>query len=156
MMIEWYSDNNIDIKFNQIPQIGIRYALPSDTKELKKSKKKYPFINKENLKVDLTDKIKNITYSFEIPKGYCYDGASIPRIFWRLIGSPTDNDFLIPTLIHDVLCENHNYINNDRKFSSTVFESLLKVSDVCVFNRLIMKNSVDIFQKLFCRWDKKG
>ena len=118
----------------------------------KKSIKKYPFINKRNLNVKLIDYQKNKIYNFSIPKGYCYDGASIPRLFWRVIGSNTDNRFLIPALVHDVLCEHHEYVDNDRKFSSNVFNALLEASEVCPMKRFFMKNSVDVFQKLFCKW----
>jgi hypothetical protein len=122
------------------------------TEQEKKSIKKYPFICKTKLEVALFDHIKNKTYKFTIPKGYCYDGASIPRMFWRLIGSNTDNTFLIPALIHDVLCENHNYVDNDREFSTEVFESLLEVSEVNKIKRKIMCTGINIFQTLFCDW----
>lgn len=117
------------------------------TEEERKSIERYPFINKKNLQVRLVDYKKDKTYNFEIPKGYCYDGASIPRLFWRIIGSNTDNRFLIPALIHDILCENHSFIDNDRKFSTEVFNALLEASEVNAFKRFLMKNSVDCFQK---------
>lgn len=117
------------------------------TEEERKSIERYPFINKKNLQVRLIDYKKDKTYNFEIPKGYCYDGASIPRLFWRIIGSNTDNRFLIPALIHDILCENHSFIDNDRKFSTEVFNALLEASEVNAFKRFLMKNSVDCFQK---------
>lgn len=153
-MIEWYSDKKVGIYFDDIPRIGIRYILPSATLEEKKSIKKYPFMNKKTLKVQLVDKRKSKIYNFEIPKGYCYDGASVPRFFWRIIGANTDNKFLVAALIHDVLCENHSYIDNDRKFSSLVFNALLASSEVPALKRFLMKNSVDIFQKIFCHWKK--
>lgn len=150
-MIEWYKSNKLSIFFDNVPHVGVRYVLPSSTDKEKESIKKYPFINRKPIKVNLFNHIKEKSYDFVIPKGYCYDGASIPRIFWRLIGSNTDNSFLIPALIHDVLCENHNYIDNDRQFSSEVFNALLEVSDVGKLKRCLMKNSVDIFQR-FCKW----
>lgn len=153
-MLEWYSDKELGIFFDDIPKVGIRYVLPTSKNDDKKSIKKYPFINRQNLKVELKDYKKKKTYNFEIPKGYCYDGASVPRFFWRVIGANTDNRFLIAALIHDVLCENHYYVDNDRKFSTKVFNALLKVSDVYPFKRFLMKNSVDIFQKFFCKWEK--
>ena len=107
-MIEWCSNKNVTVFFDDIPRIGIRYILPSTDKEIKKSIKKFPFINKKLLKVKLKDKRKIKIYNFEIPKYYCFDGASIPRFFWRVIGPKTDNKFLIPAFIHDVLCENHH------------------------------------------------
>lgn len=154
-MYEWYSNKDVGIFFDDIPHVGVRYYIPSMSLEEKKSIEKYPFINKKNLKVELKDYKKKKVYSFEIPKGYCYDGATIPRAFWRLIGSNTDNKFLIPALIHDVLCENHNYIDNDRKFSSEVFNALLEANKLCPFKRFLMKNFVDFFQH-FCHWRSDG
>lgn len=146
-MFEYYSNNRVGIFFSENPHISIRYYIPSMTEDERKSIEKYPFINKKNLQVRLVDYKKDKTYNFEIPKGYCYDGASIPRLFWRIIGSNTDNRFLIPALVHDILCENHSYIDYDRKFSTEVFNALLEASEVNVFKRFLMKNSVDYFQR---------
>lgn len=146
-MLEYYSNKKVGIFFSENPHISIRYYIPSMTEEERKSIERYPFINKKNLQVRLVDYKKDKTYNFEIPKGYCYDGASIPRLFWRIIGSNTDNRFLIPALIHDILCENHSFIDNDRKFSTEVFNALLEASEVNAFKRFLMKNSVDCFQK---------
>lgn len=154
-MKEWYSNKSAGIFFDDIPHVGIRYILPSNTSEEKKSIKKYPFINKKTLTVQLVDYKKEKSYTFSIPKGYCYDGASIPRLFWRVIGANTDNRFLVPALIHDALCEHHEYVDYDRKFSTEVFNALLESSEVCPPKRYLMKNSVDMFQKFFCKW-KKG
>ena len=147
-----YSDSGTEIIFESEPHIGIRYVLPSTLQEEKKSIKKYPFINKTNLRIILKDIKKNKVYNFEIPKGYCFDGASVPRFFWRIIGSNTDNKFLLAALVHDVLCENHRYVDNDREFSTRVFNLLLKESDVKPLKRFFMKNSVNIFQAICCKW----
>jgi len=149
--VEWYQDNLIGIYFDKIPYVSMRYVLPSMTDREKKSISKYPFINKQELNVSLYDYTKDKKYAFTIPKNYTWDGATIPRLFWRLIGAKTDNKFLIPSLIHDVLCENHCYVNNDRYFADKVFERLLDVSEVSPFVRWLMFHSVDNFQK-FCRW----
>ena len=146
-MLEYYSNKKVGIFFSENPHISIRYYIPSMTEEERKSIERYPFINKKNLQVRLVNYKKDKTYNFEIPKGYCYDGASIPRLFWRIIGTNTDNRFLIPALIHDILCENHSFIDNDRKFSTEVFNALLEASEVNAFKRFLMKNSVDCFQK---------
>lgn len=151
-MIKWFSNNKVGIYFDNIPFVGIRYVVPSMEKEERKSIEKYPFICKKTLKVYLKDYRNNKKYNFQIPKGYCYDGASIPRFFWRVIGSNTDNRFLIPALIHDVLCENHGLINNDRAFATNVFNALLEAGNVNAFKRFFMKNSVGCFQTLFCNW----
>lgn len=150
--IEWYKDDKLAIFFNEIPRVGIRYVLPTHTEAEIQSIKRYPFICRKDLDVKLFNHTKSQSFGFTIPKNYCYDGASIPRIFWRLIGSNTDNSFLIPALIHDYLCEHHELIMNDREFSTEVFNALLTVSEVGKFKRFLMKNSVDFFQKYFCDW----
>lgn len=150
-MIKWCSNKYATVYFSEVPLVGIRYVLPSMTNEERKSIRKYPFINKKTLKVKVVDNIKNKSYVFIVPKGYCYDGASVPRFFWRIIGSNTDNSFLIAALVHDVLCENHYYVDNDRKFSTHVFNVLLESAEVFPFKRFLMKSSVNMFQK-FCHW----
>jgi len=153
-MYKWYSNKQVSIYFDDFPQVAIRYSLPSFSKEERKSIEKYPFICKKNLKVYLQDLKKNKTYQFMIPKGYCYDGASIPRLFWRLIGANTDNKFLIAALVHDVLCENHSYVDFDKSFSTEVFNALLEAGGVGHLRRHFMKNSVALYQTLFCNWSQ--
>ncbi|MBH1578713.1 DUF1353 domain-containing protein [Stenotrophomonas maltophilia] len=38
------------------------------------------------------------------PKGSIADGASIPRMFWSVIGGPLDGDYRNASIIHDVYC----------------------------------------------------
>lgn len=152
-MIEWYKSKDLSIFFDDVPQVSIRYALPSDTDSEIKSKKKYPFINKRDLDVRIFDHKTEHTYGFTIPKGYCFDGASIPRMFWRIIGAPTDNSFLIAAMVHDQLCEHHQYVMNDRQLSTEVFNALLETSKVGKVKRYLMKHSVNMFQR-FCGWGK--
>ena len=152
-MINWYDGDILKIEFSEKPHVIMRYALPSMTASEKSNIARYPFKNLKDLSVVLKDCNKKQSYNFIIPKGYSWDGASIPRIFWRLIGSKTDSAFLIPSMIHDILCEHHEYVNNDRYFADKVFERLLYVSGVPAFNRWLMFHSVDNFQK-FCKWEK--
>lgn len=151
-MINWYEDKNISIKFSNIPNVSMRLILPSMTTDEKKEITKYPFINKSKLDIEIRHKNKNKIYKFSVPKGYIWDGATIPKTFWRLVGPKTDPKFLIPSLIHDILCENHSYVDNDRYFANKIFERLLYVSQVPAFNRWIMFHCVDNFQK-FCDWE---
>lgn len=154
-MTMWFEDKYLSVDFDSGPLIGIRYILPSMSEDEKKSIKRYPFINKSALSVSLCDKKQNKSYNFTVPKGYCFDGASVPRFFWRVIGSNTDNKFLVPAMIHDYICENHSCVEFDRKLSTRIFNSLLQVSGVGSFKRFWMKNSVDFFQKYFCDWGVK-
>ena len=151
-MIKWAENDKAIVYFDDTPHVSIRYILPSMSDYEIDSIKKFPFINKKALIVRLVDKVKDRTYQFSIPKGYCYDGATIPRIFWRVIGAPTDNTFLIPALVHDCMCEHHEYVMNDREFSTEVFNVLLEASKVNKLKRFFMKHSVNFFQR-FCEWD---
>jgi hypothetical protein len=151
--IEWFDDEELSIEFSENPRVCIRYILPSTSDMEKASIKRFPFINKRMLDVRLYDKEKEQIYDFTIPKSYCYDGASIPRFFHRVIGANTDNKFLIAALIHDWMCEHHDCVGNDRVFSSKVFNALLEVSEVNSFKRFLMKHSVNIFQ-IFQGWDE--
>lgn len=148
----WYGNKDVDVFFDDVPCIGIRYVVPSDTDIDKKAKKRYPFINRRALDVRLTDKRKGLTYGFTIPKSYCFDGATVPRFFWRVIGPNTDNAFLVAAMIHDAICENHYYVNRDRHFSTVVFNALLEASNVTPVKRFFMKHSVDLFQRFGCDW----
>lgn len=149
----WYRDKNLAIYFDKEPFVLNRYPTPQMTQKEKCSIARYPFICKRELKVKLCDYKKGKDYTFTIPKDYTWDGATIPRAFWRLIGPKTDPKFLIPSLIHDILCEHHEYVDNDRYFADKVFERLLYISGVPAFNRWLMFHSVDNFQK-FCKWGK--
>lgn len=149
-MIKWYEDENLTIAFDRKPNVAMRYALPSMNAKEKQSIAKYPFINKHNLNVHII--YKNSHYYFTIPKDYCWDGATINRAFWRLIGSPTDNSFLISSMCHDVLCENPQYIDCNRQLSTEIFNALLVTSNVNPIKRFLMKHSVNIYQSFFKKW----
>lgn len=151
--IIWYDDKDLSIIFDRVPRVCVRYPLPSNTEDEIKHIKKYPFVNIKKLSVVLKDKKKNKTYKFEIPAYYYYDGATINKLFWRIIGSNTDNSFMIAALLHDYMCDTHSSVDYDRHFSTEVFNALLETSDVPAFKRFLMKHSVDIFQR-FCGWNK--
>ena len=154
--IVWQNDEFCRVGFSKIPKIGNKEinknVMTKD--EIKKAKAK-PLFVENNFNVCLVDKQKNKTYVFSIEQGYDYDGASINRLLWRVIGSKENIEFKVAALIHDKLCENHHYVNNDRYFADKVFERLLEVGDVGCFRRWLMFHSVDNFQK-FCRWRKDG
>ena len=151
-MITWYSDDEIAILFDKAPNVTMRYVTPFTTEEEKKEINKKPFINLSELKVVIKDKVEQETYEFLIEKDYTWNGADIPRLFWRLIGASNDNRFLIGSMIHDFLCENHDIIDNNRALSTDVFNALLKIAKVNPLARFLMKNSVAMFQTLFGEW----
>lgn len=154
--IVWQDDEFCRVGFSKIPDIGNKEInIKVMSKEEIKAAKKKPLYLKNTVDVCLIDKRKNKTYTFTIHFKYDYDGASVARIFWRLIGSKENIEFKVAALIHDILCENHDYVDNDRYFADKVFERLLEVGDVGAFRRWLMFHSVDNFQK-FCGWRKRG
>ncbi len=153
-MIKWYSDENLTVIFSNMPDVDILYPTPKMTDKEKDDIAQKPFINNKTIDVLLYDHTKNKRYIFAINEGYRWDGATIPRFAWRIIGSKTDSKFLIPSMVHDVLCENKNLVNYDRYFADKVFERLLSVSHVGGFRRWLMFHSVDNFQKTQ-GWSKK-
>ena len=41
---------------------------------------------------------------WKAPKGSIIDGASIPRLFWTIVGSPFDEPYRKASVVHDVAC----------------------------------------------------
>ena len=92
-MLTWYKDKKLGIFFSAAPCVKMRYPLPSMTTLEKKAITKYPFENKRLLNVKLCDYKKKKEYEFSIKENYCWDGASIPRLFWRDIGAKRIRNF---------------------------------------------------------------
>lgn len=153
-MIKWYADSDVAIFFSEKPDLTVRFPEPGMSANQVKDINKKPFLNKKEIEIILFDLKISKRYKFTAKKNYTWDGASIPTLFWRIIGSKSDNRFLIPSLVHDLLCENHCFVNNDRYFADKVFERLLYVSGVPAFKRWLMFHSVDNFQK-FQGWRAK-
>ena len=151
----WQEDEYCLVGFSVIPDIKNKLTNKTVmTKEEIKAAKKKPLYLKNSPVVLLYDKSKNKKYTFVIPEGYDWDGATISKIFYRIIGSREDIRFKIASLIHDFLCENKQCVDYDRYFADKVFERLLKVADTWSFIRWLMFHSVDNYQK-FCGWSEK-
>jgi hypothetical protein len=146
-MIEWYNDDKLTIFFNHKPNTHMLEPLPSMTPSEKDLIEMYPFINCTALKVALYDKTKPKMYKFTIVKSFRWDGATIPKCLWCIIGAKTNPKFRIPSLIHDYLCSNKYLIDYHRKFSTEVFGALLEVAGVKKWKIKLMCFFVDIFQR---------
>lgn len=146
-LCKWYADEDMAIYFSRTPDVDFRVIEPDMSKEEKKDIADRPFLNKKELTIVLFDLRRNRRYCFRAKEGYIWDGASIPWIAWKIIGAKTDPRFLVPSLVHDLLCENHEFVGNDRYFADKVFERLLYVSGVPAVKRWAMFHTVDNFQK---------
>lgn len=85
---------------------------------------------------------------FTIGHGFNYDGATIPRPLWSLIGSKGDLKFLKPALAHDWLCLRKAKYST--WLSTKVFYKLLIHYGTCKFKAIIMCICVYIWQ-ILCR-----
>jgi len=150
--IKWYEDKELSIFFNHKPNTHMLEPLPSMSQAEKDLIELYPFINCTALKVALFDHVKGKSYKFTINKQFRWDGATIARPLWWIIGSKTNPKFRSPSMIHDYLCSNKYVIDYDRKFSSKVFKALLEVAGVKKWRKDLMYFFVDLFQALFCDW----
>lgn len=154
----------ISINFDKTPDIRIRVIDDADTEPTKQNKIKYPFELFNTIMVHiLTNKRM---FRFDIPIGFVWDGATINRIFWRIIGSKTDNSFLISSMLHDYLLDEAIHIINKHikeKISineyicltTLIFKEELKNQGVNKIKANIMGSAVHIFQLcLKKKWKK--
>jgi len=149
-MIEWYKDKDCQIITDIEPKTVVLKPLPSDSKEVKKEKKAKPFLNKK--RVIFTIYYQNEQYCILIEKGYRWNGSNIPRGLWALIGSMENTQYLNASMLHDYILEHKPLIKYNRKLSSDIFYGMLIGSGVGKTKAKIMRNAVDVFQKLFCDW----
>lgn len=162
------TDKEIDYKLKIVDRYGLaiefnhekperciqdRSLFGIQDKQLIEDIKAKPFIVIRNIYVRVT--YENKVYTFVIPRGFTYDGATVPAIAWLIIGHKTEPRFKIASCVHDWLCEHHADINTERKLSTHIFITLCDVFGK--FNkvkRAIMAFFIDTFQMLFCGWKK--
>lgn len=125
-----------------------------EDKQLIKDILKKPFKLKRNLRVRVTYKDK--VYTFTIPRGFCYDGASIPWIAWVIIGQKTEPRLKLASCVHDWLCEHHVDIGSRRRLSTHVFIALCETfGKFNIVKRTLMAFFINVFQLVFCGWGKR-
>lgn len=113
--------------------------------------KKKPYVLLNNVVyLAHTDKY---TYRIAIPKGYSFDGATIPRFFYRIIGSKGEIEFLPAALIHDWLCENKSFIEKHGvQISSDIFRDILILYKVPKWKAKTMATAVRMWQTFQPGW----
>lgn len=136
-----------------LPNAYARTISPLDDKETVENKEKFPFKLSNDVDFFIAYKYSDVNYKISFKKGFVWDGASIPSFFWRFIGQKGDPEFLIASMVHDKLCNEHNLIGNNRLLSSLIFRELLIACKVPKFKANMMFFVVDNFQKLpACSW----
>ena len=143
------------IFFDKPPDVRIRVINDSDTKETKQAKIKYPFELHNTITVTVITSFR--TFSFNIYNGYTWNGADIPKFFYRVIGSRTSNQFLIASMLHDYMLEFKAYMMNEvllnqttkseyRRLTSLIFREKIKAQGTNTIKANIMSWCVDVFQ----------
>ena len=78
-----------------------------------------------------------------VKSGYTYDGATIP---FRI--GKGDMKLLVPSLFHDIICENKRVVDWNRQLSSKIFYEALILCHVNKIIAFMMYCAVDSYQKL--------
>ena len=147
---------HFNIEFSEPPIIKIRVIDKNDSKLETQSKKKYPFLLTNNITISINEKNTNFHLEFEIPKGYTWNGADIPKWLF-FIGQSKDNNYLVASMLHDYMLEHSSYIFNEilnksitpskyRKLTSLVFREILKDEKTNTLKANCMAFAVDLFQ----------
>ncbi len=71
--------------------------------------------------------------------GFEFDGASIPRLFWRVIGPPLAGPYAPAAAIHDLLYASEIV---ERKVADCLFNSAMKELGVPAWKRFLMHKAV--------------
>ncbi|MBR5012932.1 MAG: DUF1353 domain-containing protein [Clostridia bacterium] len=143
------------IELQPCPKVKIRVICDDEPEEIKKNKKQYPFELFNSVEVKITTNFR--VFKFPICKGYVWNGADIPRFCWRLVGSRTDNDFLIASMLHDYMLEMKVFLINEvlknqitvseyRRLTSLIFREKIKAQGTNTIKANVMAWCVDVFQ----------
>lgn len=154
-----------NIFFSPVPDVRIRVIEFGDSETVIESKKKYPFKLHNSVSVCIITSKRS--FQFIIHNGFTWNGADIPRLLWRLIGSRTDNDFLLASMVHDFMLDYRGYVINEvlmsditteeyRRITSLLFREIIKKNGTKTIKANIMSFFVDNFQKFQFWLREKG
>ncbi len=75
-----------------------------------------------------------------VRKGFVYDGASIPRVFWRFIGPPAAGKYAHAALLHDWLY--FHQVRFTRKHADDIMLMVMKEDGVSWWRRNAIHRAV--------------
>ena len=86
--------------------------------------------------------------------GGSYDGASIPRWAWSIIGHPLQEEFRWASYWHDRLCERaHTW--SQRRLADAVLLTLLEIDEVGYLRRTAMWLAVRLYAWFVWSWRRR-
>lgn len=77
-----------------------------------------------------------------VPRGFIFDGASIPKALWRMVGHPMHAKYIVASCVHDYL---YSTASVSRQEADFVFYGLMLAYGVNRFLALAMYFAVRIF-----------
>ena len=86
--------------------------------------------------------------------GNSWDGASIPRLFWSIIGHPLTSDFRWASYWHDRLCE-QSRTWGERRLADAVLLVLLQQAGVGYLRRTAMWLAVRFYAWTVWSWRRR-
>ena len=86
--------------------------------------------------------------------GSSYDGASIPRLFWSIIGHPLEEQFRWASYWHDRLCE-ESQTWSGRRFADATLLVLLDRERVAYWRRTAMWLAVRLYAWGVWSWRRR-
>ena len=138
--IIWCDKPYLRITSDVEPSTGVIKPLPSDNDKVKKNKKKFPYINRKRV-VFTVDYLGTI-YPIKVAKGFRWNGTNC-------LGLQHNPKLLDASMVHDLLCNLHSLVDNDRQLSSMIFREIGIASGVNKAFMWTAYHAVDNFQKLF-------
>lgn len=139
-MIVWCDKPELKITSDIAPITGVCTPLPSDSKATKDYKKKFPYINKKRVLFDIN--YLGTQYCFVVEKGFRWNGTNC--LFLQHYPKLLD-----ASMVHDLLCNKHELVNNDRQLSSMIFREIGISSGVNKAFMHVAYHAVDNFQKVW-------
>lgn len=89
-------------------------------------------------------------YKFSPPEGYSWDGATIPRVWWSIMGHPLKQEFRLASLVHDWRCE-HARTGAERMVGDALFLECLEKAGLPRWRRIGMWVAVRVWSLFFWR-----
>lgn len=82
---------------------------------------------------------------FVVPAGFVTDGASVPPIFWPVVGHPYSPSSLRAAILHDYLCRLREASGLESRSAHLVFYSALRAEGVALPRAAAMTVAVLLF-----------
>lgn len=105
-----------------------------------------------------TIKRDSLNITATVPVGYLTDLASIPRFAWVTTGCPYMPQYVVPSIVHDLLYQTHrdDYRPVTRKEADKIFHLLLRENGVGAYTAWKMYKAVRSFGHFAWRRHKNG